>query len=189
PMWPSLDDDNGEHRARGRFPLGGSRVTILALAMGGTALLLGLFSFFSQVGLFSLSAGQAGSTPGPGLGAGGIATATPSASLTPWTAGGLKVVPATVTLGCDDATRVQVVVLANKGPESVQWKVTLPETSNGVAVDVSPSRGRLAPGASLAIHLQNRASDGARQGTLRFDTQHAGAGAPASLSYTAERCG
>jgi len=186
PTWPPAGTASGEHGAGSRSP-SSMRVTILAFALGGMALLVGLFSLLTQTGLISLGAGPTGSTSDPRTGAGGTPTATPS--LTPPSAGWLQVAPASITLGCDDATRVQVVVLANQGSESVQWKVTLPQPSDQAGVEVSPTRGRLAAGASLALRVQNRTHHAERRGALRFDPQQTAAGPPASLSYTAEGCG
>src|SRR5262249_8442637 len=158
--WPPPGTASGEHGAGSGSP-SSMRVTVLAFAMGGMALLVGLFSLLSQTGLISLGAGATGRASDPGASAGGTATATSSSSSAGW----LQVAPASVRLGCDDATRIQVVVLANQGPESVQWKVTLPQQSDQAEVEISPSRGRLAAGASLALRLQNRTHNVERKGT------------------------
>src|SRR5262249_37217201 len=56
PTWPPPGTASGEHGAGSGSP-SSMRVTVLAFAMGGMALLVGLFSLLSHTGLISLGAG------------------------------------------------------------------------------------------------------------------------------------
>src|SRR5262249_54351729 len=94
PTWPPPGTASGEHGSAGRFSPTSTHVTILAFAMGGIALLLGLFSLLAQTGLLSLGAGPTGRASGlgagPGAGGGPTATPSPTSPSTGW----LQVAPA-----------------------------------------------------------------------------------------------
>src|SRR5262249_39372274 len=142
PHWP-LAADSDE-----RWPMGGrlaslrsrsgprsrpgtsARMTVVALVVGGSVLLLGVLSVLAQTGLFALGGRTAGTAPGTSSGPSSNGTGvlgTPTAALSPTSgASWLQVAPNSVQLGCDDATRTQVVVLANRGPKTVRWEVTVP---------------------------------------------------------------
>lgn len=198
PLWPPETAGSADHRQLGRrlASLGSSRrMMVLALIVGGSVLLLGVVSVLAQSGLLALGGGTAGSAPNgstPSLGGTG-SLGSPTTTLSPTlSAGWLQVSPSTVHLGCDDATKAQVIVLANKGPKAVRWQVTLPLPPDQAGVEVSPGNGRLPAGASVTIQLVNKTENGGgvrREGTLAFAPQRADAGPAAKLTYTLDSCG
>src|SRR5262245_49189998 len=58
PTWPPAGTASGEHGSAKRSVPTSTRVTILAFVMGGLALLVGLLSLLTQMGLLSLGAGS-----------------------------------------------------------------------------------------------------------------------------------
>jgi hypothetical protein len=184
PIWPVLSA--GDQRSRPQVPV--AIGCLGAAVLGGCVVLL--FSvgvLLGHAGFFPLSRSPARSAPGVSL---------PSPTLTPspftrW----LQVDPTSVQLGCGEGggegQQTQVVVLANRGPQPVQWQVSLSMPTDQTGVEVSPSEGELASGASTTIQLQLHRQDqgaGQQQGVIRFVPETPEAGAPPSLTYTAVGC-
>jgi len=161
--------------------LGANAVLLIGLV---GVLLLARAGFFSPGGpsmQFSPTGSASNQTPGTQSPSQG--TPTPRTA-TDW----LQVTPTTVSLGCDNGQQTQFVVLANQGPEQVQWQADLPGSGDQAGVSVSPDHGQLRSGASIAVRLQNRSHDNGQQGTIRFEVSPEDAGSPASLNYTTEAC-
>src|SRR5258708_8796832 len=118
-----------------------------ATALGGCVVLL--FSvglLLGHAGVFPLSPSPAHTVTG-----GSVPSPTPSA--TPVT-GWLQVTPTSVQVSCGQDQQTQVVVLANRGPQPVQWQASLSVPTDQAGIEVSPHEGTLASGASTAIQLQ-----------------------------------
>ena len=122
-----------------------------------------------------------------------LSSPTAAASPTP-VAGWLRVAPSSVQVGCTDGQRTQFVVLANTGPQRVQWQATVAGAADQAGVALSPDHGDLDAGASLPIQVQNTthpsASQGStsQQGVIHFAATSADAGPAPGLSYTAVGC-
>ncbi len=101
--------------------------------------------------------------------------------------GGLHVSPTTVNLGCGPGQQMQFVVLVNEGSEQVQWQADFSVPRDQAGIDITPDRGQLQAGTSVAIQLHNKSHDG-QQGVIQFDSTAQGAGTPASLTYTTTAC-
>lgn len=195
PTWPGADEHGRRVFASHRAPSGYVSATVFGISLGVNAvLLIGLLGvlLLSHAGAFSPGGASGQSSSGLALGS-ATATSTAAASPTP-SEGWLRVAPSSVQLGCDGDQRTQFVTLENTGPETVRWQVafSVPEKQAGVAV--SPQHGALAAGASMPIQIQNNTSDSGSvggsnsQGDIGFAPTMQGAGAPASLSYTATSC-
>jgi hypothetical protein len=155
-----------------------------ATALGGCAVLL--FSvdlLLGHAGFFPLGRSPAYSTLGVSV---------PSPTLSPTlVAGWLQVTPTSVQLGCGQGQQTQIVVLANRGSQPVQWQASLSVPTDQAGVEISPHEGTLASRASAAIQLQLHRHDqgaGQQQGVIRFVPRSPGAGLPPSLSYTTVGC-
>jgi hypothetical protein len=186
PIWPM--PSAGDQRSRPQVPV--AIGCLGAAALGGCVVLL--FSvgvLLGHAGFFPLARSPAHSAPGVSL---------PSPTLTPTTtpgAGWLQVDQTSVQLGCGQGEgggqQTQVVVLANRGPQPVQWQVSLSVPTDQAGVEVSPSEGELASGASTTIQLQLHRHDqsaGQQQGVVRFVPETPEAGPPPSLTYTTVGC-
>jgi hypothetical protein len=159
----------------------GANVVLLVSLVG--ALLLARAGFFAPGG----SAAQ----PPSGISASTQTSGTPSpaqSTASPRTVGDwLQVSPTSVSLGCDNGQQTQFVVLANQGPEPVEWQADLSGSQDQAGVSLSPTHGQLRAGASIALRVQNRShNDG--QGTIRFEVSPQDAGSPPTLNYTTQGC-
>jgi Viral BACON domain len=188
PIWPEADARH--QRSSGGVARPTALAAILAVSIGANvALIAALLSvvLLARAGFFS---------PSPQTGAGITATnsaqSSPSPSLSATaTAGWLQVAPTSVQLGCDSGQQVQYVTLANTGTESVRWRVDLSVDSDQAGVSISPTRGTLRPGTSIAVQIQNRSQGDGQQGVIRFtpaDSNAPAVGASPSLSYTTLGC-
>jgi ASPM-SPD-2-Hydin domain-containing protein len=182
PLWPM--PSAGDQRLRPQVPV--AIGCLGAAALGGCLVLL--FSvgvLLGHAGVFLLARSPAHSAPGVSM---------PSPTLRPTTtplARWLQVDPTSVQLGCGEGggQQTQVVVLANRGPQPVQWQVSLSVPTDQAGVAVSPSEGELASGASTTIQLQLQdQSAGQQQGVIRFVPETPEAGASPSLTYTTVGC-
>jgi len=154
-------------------------------ALGGCVVLLfGVGLLLGHAGVFSLIRPPAHTVTG-----GAVPSPTPSA--TP-VAGWLQVTPTSVQVSCGQDQQTQVVELANRGPQAVQWQASLSVPTDQAGIEVSPHEGTLASGASAAIQLQlhHHHDQGAsqQQGVMRFVPETPEAGPPSSLSYTIVGC-
>jgi hypothetical protein len=180
PLWPVPGAGDQRSRPQSSLAIG----CLGATALGGCAVLL--FSvglLLGHAGVFPLIRPPAHTVTG-----GSVPSPTPSA--TP-VAGWLQVTPTSVQLGCGQGQQTQVVVLANLGPQPVQWQASLSVPTDQAGVEVSPHEGTLASRASAAIQLQLHRHDqgaGQQQGVIRFVPGSPGAGLPPSLSYTTVGC-
>ncbi|HEU5441189.1 MAG TPA: hypothetical protein VFU88_18025 [Ktedonobacterales bacterium] len=185
PAWPLTGE-----RALGRGRLFGKDARSIALGISLGANIVLLVSLLSLLVL-----GRVGQPSPGGAGAGtALGTPTASASAQPL-AGWLRVTPSSVRLGCQDGQQTQFVTLENSGPKRVQWQAVLSVSGDQAGVEVDPHEGRLAPGASVSIRIQNRTHAGdsqggasSQQGVMRFESDTPDAGAGPSLGYTAEGC-
>jgi hypothetical protein len=177
-MWPV--PGAGDQRPRQRLPepigcLGAAAFSGCVILLFGVGLLLG-HAGFSPLGRPSVQSAPGVSVPSP--------TLSPTAVV-----GWLQVAPTSVQLGCGQGQETQVVVLANRGPQPVQWQASLSVPTDQAGVEVSPHEGQLAAGTSAAIqvHLHNQDA-GQQQGVIRFVPNTPEAGPPPSLSYTTVGC-
>ena len=184
PPWPGVR----EHPRRSSP--GDWHATLLGVSLGANvALLIGLVGLLllGHAGFFS--PGGSAALPPQGTVTSSTALGSPSAtSSTTAAAGGLQVTPSSVRLGCGGGQDTQYAVLTNSGPEHVQWQVTFSVPRDQAGVDVSPTHGDLAAGASVALQLQSRSDAGAQQGVIRFDSATSAAGPSPTLSYTTMSC-
>jgi len=183
PLWPV--PGAGDPRFRPALPGALGWLGCLgATALGGCVVLLfGVGLLLGHAGVFPLSPSPAHSVSG-----GSVPSPTPSA--TPVT-GWLQVTPTSVQVSCGQDQQTQVVVLANRGPQAVQWQASLSVPTDQAGIEVSPHEGTLASGASTAIQLQLHHQDqgaGQQQGVVRFVPETPEAGPPPSLSYTIVGC-
>jgi hypothetical protein len=203
PTWPPVGNGTGGAHGPNGFPIGTTRATVLKVSLGANvALLVGLLGFFllSHAGVFALAGSTGPSIPGAALSsstalpsptATSNATATGSPGLS---SGWLQVTPNSVQLGCDGDQRTQVIVLANTGPQHVQWQANLPGAGDNPGVAFDPHEGDLEAGATVSIQIQNTTSSSgshgnfSRHGVITFATDESDAGPPASLSYSLARC-
>jgi hypothetical protein len=98
------------------------------------------------------------------------------------------VAPTALSLGCDNGQQTQFVVLANQGPEVVEWQADFSVARDQAGVSISPDHGQLRAGASISLRVQNRSHDSGQQGTIRFEVSPPDAGSPPSLTYTTQGC-
>jgi hypothetical protein len=161
-----------------------ANAALLALVVLLGLLLLARSGFFGPLG----SSPQAS----PAVSTSNAATGSPSASASPTsgssTSGWLQVSPTTVRLGCSSGQQTQFVVLANQGPEQVQWQADLPSSEDQAGVTLSPDHGQLRAGASIVLQLRNKSQNTDHQGVIRFDATGQDAGQSPSLSYTTTAC-
>ncbi|HKW23700.1 MAG TPA: hypothetical protein VJO13_20130 [Ktedonobacterales bacterium] len=191
PAWPEMN--TGADARRQRYSAGGARPTtlaaILAVSIGANvALIAALLAvvLLARAGYFAPS--QQGGT-GSGISATTTITTTPapSPSATP-AAGGLKVTPTSVQLGCDSGQQSQYVVLANSGSDSVDWQLEVSGGLDQAGVSISPRHGTLRPGTSIVIRLQNISNGNGQQGVITFTSDTQAAGSTPTLSYTTAGC-
>lgn len=198
PIWPGADERARAAHASHPAPHGYVSATLFGISLiANVALVIGLLGvlFLSHAGFFSPngSSGQSSSGVSGSGNALGSPTPTSMASPTP-NSGWLRVAPNSITLGCGDGQRSQVVILENTGPNRVKWQVSFSGSSGQAGVSVSPQEGRLAPGATTSLQIQNTtsASDGqnvsGQQGVINFTTTSSDIGPPATLSYTTMGC-
>ena len=183
PLWPM--PSAGDQHSRPALPV--AIGCLGATALGGCVVLLfGMGLLLGQAGVFPLNRPPAHSAPG-----GPVPSPTSSLTTTP-VAGWLQVTPTSVQVSCGQDQQTQVVELANRGPQAVQWQASLSVPTDQAGIEVSPHEGTLASGASTAIQLQLHRQDqgaGQQQGVMRFVPETPGAGPPPSLSYTIVGCG
>ncbi len=96
--------------------------------------------------------------------------------------------PATVSLGCESSQQTQYVVLANQGPEQLEWQANFSVPRDQSGISISPDHGTLRAGASIALRVQNRSHDNGQQGAISFEVSSQDAGSPPTLSYTTQAC-
>lgn len=159
----------------------GANVVLLVGLIG--VLLLARAGFFSPASSLpqsspAASSNQPQATPSP-------TQSTPSpTAISNW----LQVAPTAVSLGCESGQQTQYVVLANQGPEQVEWQANFSVPQDQAGVSISPDHGTLRAGASIALRLQNRSHDNGQQGAISFEVSSQDAGSPPSLSYTMQAC-
>ena len=169
------------------------RTALLGLSLGANVvLLIGLLAvlLLARAGFFV--PGGSAAPPSPTVSALTQASATPSpvqstptpTAVSDW----LQVAPSAVSLGCDDGQQTQFVVLANQGPETVEWQADFSVPHDQAGVDVSPDHGQLRAGSSISLRVQNRSHDSGQQGMIRFEVAPEDAGTPPTLNYTAQGC-
>jgi hypothetical protein len=188
PIWPVPGPSTGDQHSRPALPvaIGCLGATVLG---GCVVLLFGVGLLLGHAGVFPLNRPPAHSAPG-----GPVPSPTSSLTTTP-VAGWLQVTPTSVQVGCGEGDgggdQSQVVVLANRGPQPVQWQASLSVPTEQAGVEVSPHEGTLASGASTAIQLQFHRHDqgaGQQQGVMRFVPGSPEAGPSPSLRYTTLGC-
>lgn len=194
PPWPSSREGRGRAFGDDRLPFGSAYPLILGISFfANVVLVLTLIGVLlaTHTGFFAPGG------PSPRGAASGPAQSTPTATanLTPSitsTAGWLQVTPDSIHLACDGGQRIQLVVLANTGTRRVQWQADISGSGDQAAVTVNPDQGTLRAGANVAIQIEINTSGGSgspsQQGVIQFDPDIPDAGAPASLSYTADSC-
>jgi hypothetical protein len=179
--------------------LGASLILNAVLLIGLLSILVfGRSSLFSQGGApsGSPSAASPGSTAGARLSSPTTASnPTPTSASSPTvSADWLQVTPTSVQLGCNGNQQTQFVVLANTGPEPVQWQVTFSLPANQAGVNVGPNQGVLNPGSNMPIQIQNQThANGpqgipSQQGTITFNSATPQAGSPPTVMYTTKGC-
>jgi hypothetical protein len=181
PLWPV--PGAGDQRSQPALP--GALGCLGATALGGCVVLLfGVGVLLGHAGVFPLLRPPAHTVTG-----GSVPSPTPSA--TP-VAGWLQVTPTSVQVGCGQEQQTQFVVLANRGPQPVQWQASFSVPTDQAGIEVSPHEGTLDSGASTEIQLQLHRQDqsaGQQQGVMRFVPETPEAGPSPSVSYTIVGCG
>lgn len=190
PTWPPAV----EHAPR---PLAHDRSPLFWLSLGATgAVLIGLVGLLllNQLGVFALRGAPGSSVPNGALGSPTIApspTATASShAFSTW----LQVTPSSVRLRCDGDQQTQFVVLANNGPQTVQWQAVVDVSADQAGITIAPNQGDLDAGATVSVQLENttqssHSQDGSHsEGVIRFVPTTATAGSPPSLSYRLDNC-
>jgi hypothetical protein len=184
PIWPAAGRRAQQPQRSSAWD---GRTALLAVSLGANVLLLGLLCslLLARAGVFAPRGPAAQSASG----ASAPSVALSSPSPTP-TSGWLRVSPTSVQLGCGEGQQAQVVVLANTGPQRVRWQVEFGVPTEQAGVQISPSDGTLAAGASVALQIQshNQSQDAGKQGVVRFAPQTSAAGPGPSLSYTTTSC-
>jgi hypothetical protein len=181
PLWPVPSAEN--QRSRAAAP--GAMACLGAAALGGCVVLLfGVGLLLGHAGVFPLIRPPSHTVTG-----GSVPSPTPSATpVARW----LQVTPNSVQVSCGQDQQTQVVVLANRGPQPVQWQASLSVPTDQAGIEVSPHEGALASGASTAIQLQlhhhHDQGAGQQQGVVRFVPETLEAGPSPSLSYTIVGC-
>jgi hypothetical protein len=179
PTWP-LRHEGNQPQPRPSVRRSAGCLGAAALGAGVIVLLIGMLTLLSHADFFSLGRSASTSTP---------ATPTPTAALSPTPASGwLQVAPTSVQLSCGKDQQAQVVVLANHGPQPVQWQANLSGSADPAEVEVAPNQGDLAAGASTSIHLQMRHHASSQQGVITFDPVGPDAGSAPSLSFSTAGC-
>lgn len=197
PTWPRPYD--GSRRTSGsagsaRAPFGNRYPLILGISfLANVVMIVALAGvlLFGHTGLLSPRGSSSGApASGPALAsptatATRAATATSTSSSTGW----LQVAPSSVHLGCDGNQQTQFVVLVNNGPQRVRWQASLPGFGDQAGITVNPATGALHAGQTVSIQIQlNPDSGGGQQGAIQFAPDTSDAGAPATLTYTADSC-
>jgi hypothetical protein len=106
----------------------------------------------------------------------------------------LQVNPISLQLGCNGNQQTQFVLLANTGPEPVQWQVTFSLPANQAGINVGPNQGMLNPGSNMPIQIQNQTHAGgpqgvpSQQGAIEFTPSTPDAGSSATVMYTTVGC-
>lgn len=189
PTWP--EPPEGRQRAFGhdRPTVRDPYIMILGVSFfANVVLIIALISvlFATHTGFF------ASGSPSPGVSAPASAlsspTATAASSPTSSSGGWLQITPSSVHLGCNGDQQTQTVMLTNSGPRRVGWQADLPGSGDQAPVSVNPNQGELHAGATVAIQIQINTSSTGSQGIIRFDPANTDAGAPPTLSYTADSC-
>ena len=122
----------------------------------------------------------------------------PHATVTPWptstarpsptpVVNWLRVSPTQVTFGCKKGDLSANVTLTNLGPSSVDWNANKPWTAGQISI--RPDSGTLGSKKSKTIVLTYRPGFFDLNNTITFEADTDRAGEPASLQYTAPRCG
>jgi hypothetical protein len=193
PTWPPAR----ERSPRRRVP-DGSPLFWLSLGATGTVLigLVGLL-LLNQLGMF-VSRGTPGSSVPHGASGNAttapLPTATASATVSSLALSGwLQVTPSSVRLRCDGDQQTQLVVLANTGPQTVQWQAVVEVSADQARIAIAPSHGDLAAGATVSVQLENTTQTSSQggsdsEGVIRFVSTAATAGSPSVLSYRLDNC-
>src|SRR5258706_7464397 len=144
PLWPVPRAGDQRLRPQVSWAIG----CLGAAALGGCVLLLfGMGLLLGRAGVFRLGRSPAHS-------ASGISVTNPTPSPTPTTVvDWLQVDPTSVQVGCGQGQQTQVVVLANRGPQPVQWQASLSVPADQAGVAVAPHEGGRAGGARIAAQL------------------------------------
>jgi len=156
--------------------------------------LVGLL-LLNQLGVFATRGGPPGSSvPNSALGS---PTTTPPPTATASSlafSGWLQVTPSSVRLRCDGDQRTQFVVLANTGPQTVQWQAVVDVSADQAGIAMAPNQGDLDAGATVSVQLENTTQSSHSQGgshsegVIRFVPTTATAGSPPSLNYRLDNC-
>jgi hypothetical protein len=109
-------------------------------------------------------------------------------SATTSSGGWLQVAPTSVQVGCDGGQQTQFVVLANTGPQDVQWQAVFPASADQAGVEMSRMQGNLRAGTSIALQIHSTSQSVGQQGVIHFEADTPDAGASPSLSYTSAGC-
>lgn len=189
PGWPLASRNN--HQPSYNTDL---RTALLGLSLGANVvLLIGLVGtlLLARAGFFVPSGSSPQLTPTVSVVNQATSTPSPIQSTPSPTTGSdwLQVAPTSVSLGCDNGQQTQFVVLANQGPEQVQWQANLSLPQDQAGIDISPDHGQLRAGSSISLRLQNRSHDSGQQGVIQFEVASQDAGSPPILSYTTQGCG
>jgi hypothetical protein len=189
PTWPPA----AERSLRPRVPDGSP---LLWLSLGATgAVLIGLVGLLllNQLGMFASRGAPGASVPQrtPGTPTSTpLSTATASVlAVSNW----LQVTPSSVRLRCDGDQQTQVVVLANTGPQAVQWQAVVEVSADQARIAITPAQGNLAAGATVSVQLENITQSSSQggsdsEGVIRFVSTTATAGSPPALSYRLDNC-
>jgi len=193
PTWPPAAE-------RSPRPLVPVRSPLLWLSLGTTgAVLIGLVGLLllNQFSMFASRGAPGASGPTSELGNPTTTTPTqlPSATASALAvAGWLRVAPSSVRLRCDGDQRLQVLVLANTGPQPVQWQAVVDMSADHAGIAIAPNQGVLDAGASVSVQLENTTKSSSSQGgghsegVIRFVPTSATAGSPPRLSFRLDTC-
>lgn len=186
PTWPAVDTHSRRAPSEGVPTMALATGLAVSLVANG-ALLVALVSvlLFARAGVFSPRSSS--TTPAPSATSAAASTTNALPSPTP-SGGWLQVAPSSVQLGCDGGQDTQFVVLANTGPEDVQWQVVFAVSADQAGVAVDPMQGDLSAGTSITLQIHNTSRADAQQGVIRFDPDTSAAGTPPTLSYTTISC-
>jgi hypothetical protein len=189
PTWPPAAE-------RSPRPLVPDHSLLLWLSLGTTgAVLIGLIGLLllNQLGVFASHGAPGSSVPNSALGS-PTTTPSPTATASPLAfSGWLQVTPSSVRLRCDGDQRTQVVVLANTGPQAVQWQAVVDVSADQTGIAITPAQGNLDAGTTVSVQLENTTQSSSQggsdsEGVIRFVPTTATAGSPPSLSYRLDNC-
>ena len=185
PQWPQppIPQPPPPSPKKGQSPLLGIGLAISMVVNVGLFVALLSVLLLARAGAFAANQSIVGRSTSPPPSSSPSATFSPT-STPPW----LQVAPTAVQLACTGDQHMQVVVLANSGPQMVQWQVDFGGPADQSPVDVAPGQGNLQAGASMSLQIQTRGHASNQQGVIRFDPATQMAGAPPSLSYTIADC-